>query len=206
LSAVGGNLETGFTSLSAEFREIIELIDLLQRKGALDFRMQAPSGKDAPGLAPVLWLETTTRDEDANAALARLRELLALDKSRTQYGLVYGRIGSQPDQLLVQTQSVLQVMGLLSLAVQPPEEHLRNGRAFESPSLNERKALIPFTVRHSKSKPKDAFAATKTRDYWFYIDDTDFGSKSTLSTLSLLVLMAQQETGAPNPILTIPTN
>ena len=53
-------------------------------------------------------------------------------------------------------------------------------------------------------KPSDAFAAIHYHNYWFWIDDRDFQSKSLFSFLYFLVSLTETGGKEGAPIVTIP--
>ena len=59
-------------------------------------------------------------------------------------------------------------------------------------------------VESSRDKPKDPFLAVKYRDYWFYIEDTDFRSKRMFSFLLFLLSLAEGGGEGLAPVLTLP--
>jgi hypothetical protein len=54
--------------------------------------------------------------------------------------------------------------------------------------------------------PRDIFAAIKYDDYWYWVDDKDFRSKSIITFLMVLMTRAEKEEKAPAPVVTIPAN
>ncbi|NNF46102.1 MAG: hypothetical protein HKN69_04965 [Desulfofustis sp.] len=60
-------------------------------------------------------------------------------------------------------------------------------------------------VKSDQNKPEDSFLAVKYRDYWFYIEDTDFRSKRMFSFLLFLLSLAEGGGEGLAPVLTLPT-
>src|SRR4030095_14711440 len=52
--------------------------------------------------------------------------------------------------------------------------------------------------------PRNAFVAVKYHNHWFWINDGDWRSKRTLSTVLFLFTLTDTETGVRTPVLTIP--
>jgi hypothetical protein len=98
--------------------------------------------------------------------------------------------------------------------VEVPLEHLNSGlvrpsvdaegRVFDSRELT--RGLFEVHVCKGHKPPASAYVAVKYRAYWYYIDDADQESKTTLALmiqLSRLDFTRRQRT-AGGPILTLP--
>jgi hypothetical protein len=59
-------------------------------------------------------------------------------------------------------------------------------------------------IKSSKEKPQDVFLAVSYRNYWFYIEDTDFRSKRIFSFLLFLLSLAEGGSQGVAPVLTLP--
>jgi hypothetical protein len=129
-------------------------------------------------------------------------------------------------KIYLQTRSILQILALYSKLVDVPPEHKVKTEPNSAGSMSEEewraaqerresqeivrnklKAKLPITlhIHYDKVCPKGAFVAIEYRDYWFYIDDDDFASKDTFSSLAGILCMS--ETGTPKeqtPLLTLP--
>jgi hypothetical protein len=57
----------------------------------------------------------------------------------------------------------------------------------------------------SKTQPKNAFAAVRYLDHWFYIDNRDIESKRALSLIIAFFRILATSGGGAAPILTPPT-
>jgi hypothetical protein len=100
------------------------------------------------------------------------------------------------------------MMNFLAKGVEVPPEHLEEGRVlrYEIPTgEGGDQPLIPFRMRFSKKKPRNAFAAVRYADYWFYIENSDIDSKITLGLMIALFRVLAPTGGGAAPILTLPT-
>jgi hypothetical protein len=59
-------------------------------------------------------------------------------------------------------------------------------------------------VRSGKSKPGQAFVSVPYQGHWFWIDETDLPSKTTLAVVTILFNFLEGNTPKTAPILTIP--
>ena len=116
-------------------------------------------------------------------------------------------IGSDPDHLILETRSVLDLIRAIGDSIDVPSEHVEAGmvKAID-PASGRNSGLI--RIRSSSSYPQNTSVATRFRDYWFYIDATDITSKRVFSLLRILIGMRLSDPGASSraPALTIPIN
>jgi hypothetical protein len=62
-----------------------------------------------------------------------------------------------------------------------------------------------FRVRVSKRRPAHTAVAVKYRNHWFYIDDRDHASKTTLMLIRKIYALEATAGGAESlPVLTLP--
>jgi hypothetical protein len=67
-------------------------------------------------------------------------------------------------------------------------------------------ATQPLLVVHcSSKKPDDAFVAIEYRKHWFWVDDRDWNSNRTLTTMLFLFTLSDTGAAGSPPVLTIPT-
>lgn len=116
------------------------------------------------------------------------------------------------NELRITPRSTIQVFFYLSNGIEVPCEHLEQGlvrptRDAEGKPLDSReltRGLFEVHCCKGLKPPPMAYLAVKSRGHWFYIDDRDQASKSTLSlalALGRLDFGGQKATG---PILTLP--
>ncbi len=114
--------------------------------------------------------------------------------------------------LQVNTRSTSQVLYFLANGVEVPLEHLESGVAVEATGPDgapfDSRAVTDgvFTVHacDGHKPPKNAYVAIKHRGYWYYVDDRDDASKSTLG---LVLQVSRLDFGRQQPsapFLTLP--
>ena len=139
-------------------------------------------------------------------AATELKSLLGLRPDRNEF-YVTDRIVSRTDnEILIQTRSMLAIMGFLGLGVEVPKEDVDANRVMATPAYLQKviEGRGPMRIRVQKERPEDPFAAIQYRNHWFYIDATDHLSKRTFGTIQLLFeLLAPSGSGA-TPLLSLP--
>ena len=106
--------------------------------------------------------------------------------------------------IAITTRSTLDLIEILRASVEVPQEHAHAGLAINYPPMG-----LPgqgISIISSTEKPKNMSLAVKYRGYWFYIDETDQGTKAFFRTLrsfwSISIATAADKSAAP--VLTIP--
>jgi hypothetical protein len=136
----------------------------------------------------------------------RIGELLGLDRGADEYPLVYGPQPTMPNEIAVQSRSMMQVLVDFGSYVDVPQRDIDEGRVYVAQRDPETQKLFPplLHVRWSTKLPADAHVAVHYRDAWFWIDDRDHQSKAAFNFLMLLFSLT--ETGATQsaPVVTVP--
>jgi hypothetical protein len=155
------------------------------------------------GTKIVVYANTDDLAEDARADLILVRETLGLPEDVNEFTLRYGLLPGSPDEIVVLTNSILEVMNDLAWHVDVPESHIEEGRTGttfrnespETPSL--------IRVHHSLEPPDDAYVAVRNRGYWFYVDDKDVVSKRTFAVMQVIFSLTDTGDRARGPVVTI---
>jgi hypothetical protein len=118
------------------------------------------------------------------------------------------------DRIRVVPRSTAQVYFYLANGVEVPLEHLNcglvhsqvdaEGNVFDGRELM--RGLFEVHICKERKPPASAYVAVKYRGYWYYIDDADQATKTTLALmiqLSRLDFTRRQRTGG-GPFLTLP--
>jgi hypothetical protein len=200
--------------------------DLVEaRKGGDEYRL-TPDGKSWRLIRRTrkLYLDMSPKALDTPEYL-ELTQLLHLKPGLTRYevtqstvGYLDRRPGSPPSERInLVPRSLVQVVFYVSHGVEVPPEHLACGLA--KPTLEADGRVFDwqqvtnglFTVKAvcQKKRPACAAVAVFHRGYWFYIDDTDHATKSTLCLLRPsrrldLGSIGSDRRTPPGPILTLP--
>jgi hypothetical protein len=152
--------------------------------------------------------------------IARLRELLRLERERRRFEIVAledsGFKAFQPDQRFSELDfDMRSLMGVLYFAangVEVPEEHLEAGYATSTIDADGNPFewsevlgnLFHVHTADSLRRPSGAAVAVRHRGHWFYVADDDETSKTTFALLAQLFNLHSGEHHEEKPILTLP--
>jgi len=181
------------------FEEAIARMRDLQLRGALYFQVE-PSAEKLDirmGFRP-------TRDASDQEHAAQLRRLLGLDPAVSEYAVLYGPVPKGGSSLAVMSRSMTQVMIDYAADIDVPAADVEEGRVI--PTRAEPEATRRIRVHTGDEPPADAHTAVRYRDRWFWIDDRDLRSKTSLQFLMTLFAFTERgTTGSSAPVITVPT-
>jgi len=183
------------------FAELMAAMRRSQLARGLGIRQKTPVERETA----VLYLRDTSEvSRDANR---RIRELLELDVSKQDYEVTYGTFRTGPDQIVIQSRSILQMMTELASYISVPESDVAEGRVYRPARSAEEERLFAslIAIHNGEVAPADAYVSARYRGRQYWIDDRDVSSKSALSFL--LLIFSLVETGAvpmAAPQLTVP--
>jgi hypothetical protein len=185
------------------FREVVDLMVELHDAGLLQLRIEG----EGKGRVPHLVLADGRAGKVEPEGLAKLRELLELTPGKVDFPLIYGSGEGAPESIRVLTRSISEIMKDLAGQIEVPQEDVALGR---TPARLHQRARPPLAVRIdvqvSELPPllEDVFASVRYRDRWYWIANTDFGSKRVLSFLLSLLNLAETAAEPGLPVITIP--
>lgn len=194
----GGSAQQADTN----FVRAIELMRKIQEAGGVGLRTTIGPDKEK-GIVMVL-----RRDNVSDEVVAwgkEVRSLLGLSPTADRFNLIYSPLPASSDELAVGTRSILQMLQALSTYVDVPQEDVDQKRTVSMPPVNPETKQI-LHVYCGDSKPSEAFVAVEYRHHWFWVDDRDWNSKRTLSTMLFLFTLSDSGTAELMPVLTIGTN
>jgi len=185
------------------FQSFVQLGEKLRLAGVLD--ILADQNKDAPFVVVI-------SDYAANysEAVREYLDLLGLsmpaDKSKTIVLPVYFTNRRDLNGISISTRSTFDLIEILKASIEIPQEHVNAGLAmkYQAPGLVGK----DLHIYSSEERPDSAIVAVKHRGYWFYIDDTDMGTKlfyRTVRTLWSVSIAASSDQNVA-PLLTIPVS
>jgi hypothetical protein len=195
-SSHGGDVQKA----DPEFLRLAELFREIQISGAIGMRVdEGPSNT----VTASLYFRSERVSPEVMAEIREAKELLRLPDDKSSFEVIYSPVRAGNNQLAVDSRSVLQMMGALATFVDIPPYEVEEGRTIAVPDTS----LWSHPLLHvhcGNSRPDDDFVAVQYRDHWFWIEDRDWWSKRTFSTILFLFTLA--DTGSPDrtPVVTIP--
>jgi hypothetical protein len=184
-----------------KYHELLALLRVAQNQG--DLAMYAQKQQEQQGVKVTL---RGAGNADAEARNRRIAELLELDGSVREFGVVYGPRRFEGQEIAIQTRSMMQVLADFGSYIEVPASDIAEGRVYAPKTDPVSEKLFPalLRVRWSKSPPADAHVSVKYRDGWFWIDDRDHDSKTAFTFLMLLFSLTETGTTQTAPIVTVP--
>jgi hypothetical protein len=185
------------------FTETVELMLELQEAGLLQFRFEGEGTERAAHLV----LSDGRAGKAEPEGIAKLRELLELTPGKVDFPIIYGSGKGAPDSIRVLTRSISEIMRDLASQLEVPQEDVALGR---TPAKLAVRAPPPVGVRLAVQVSElppllhEVFAGVRYRGRWYWIANTDFGSKRVLSFLLSLLNLAETGTEPGLPVITIP--
>jgi hypothetical protein len=187
---------------SPAFDSLLETLRRLQNEDAFGFRLEQ-RGED---LTAVVFLRRGG-GEALDADLKLLTQTLGLKPDAKEYLLSFGALPRNDEEIAVLSRSMLEIIVELAAYVEVPKSDVDERRTTPTADAGSRtgEAAPLVRVRNSDAPPFDAFAATRYRGRWFWIDDRDLVSKRIFAFVMLLISLSETG-GLPNaPVLTIQT-
>jgi hypothetical protein len=191
-------------SADPEFYQLLERLKRIQDSGAMGIRVSKPGDKEGS----VIVFKGQV-NEAIEADKKWVREALGLNVKQNNFSVVYGAVAENDREIAILSRSVLEVLTNISSLVEVPVEDVEEKRvtATMSEETSEGTQVPPLIDIHSsREKPGDAFLAIHYRNHWFWIDDTDFGSKSLFTFLYFLFSLTETGGQGGAPIITVPIN
>jgi hypothetical protein len=186
------------------FQSFIELGEKLRLAGVLD--ILADQNKDVPFVVLI-----SDYAPKYSKIVREYLDLLGLsmpsDSSKTIVLPVYFTInGGDLDGISISTRSTFDLIEILKASIEIPQDHVNAGLAIKYPAPG----LVgkDLHIYSSEEKPDSTIVAVKHRGYWFYIDDTDMGTKLFYRMIRILwsVSIAASSDQNVAPVLTIPVS
>ena len=183
-----------------EFLRALALMREVQLAGAMGMRVEEDKAKGATG---VVFFRRDEVPADVAAKAAEVRRLLKLPEGQQKFSLLYSPMPGGPNELAVNSRSMLQIMGAFGSYMDVPEAHVKDHSAlpsFVSPQGAEREVHI-----HSgPDKPENAFVSVRYRDHWFWIDQGDWLTKRAMTAIIFFFTLADTGAAEKLPLITIP--
>jgi hypothetical protein len=182
------------------FLRLASLLGQIQDEGGMGLRVEE-SGDKQPKV--VLFFHPERMTSETLASTVEVRQLLGLAEDFNEYTIVFSPGRGKPDELAINSRSVMQMMAALATFVEIPPEDIAAGAATPAPDTKLwAKPLLQ--VFSGTAPPRNAFVSVKYHNHWFWINDGDWRSKRTLSTVLFLFTLTETEASGRIPVVTIP--
>jgi len=148
---------------------------------------------------------------------AEIVTLLGLKPGQSSYKVRLGVTNGKPteaagqrSEITLTTRSLLGTLFYLSQAIDVPAEHRRKG--YVTTTVDEDGTEFAWAelmgdllrVHSSPAKPSSTAVQVRFWGYWYYIDNADLSSKSTLALLGQLLALQAGGADIVTPVLTLP--
>ncbi len=185
------------------FRRVIELLVGLAKEEVIE--LQRVEVEDESSLPQLVFDREIP--EDYRPLVDELKNLLDLENGRDVFRVTTRLTRRKPDEITIQSRSLLAIMSFLAKGVEVPDVHLAEGwvGSYLTPEGDESDALIPVRIRSRPERPASAFAAVRYQGHWFYVDQADLQSKAMFQMLLALFELQAPAGGTAAPLLTLPT-
>ena len=189
-----------------EFIELLRLLKNIQQAGGVGMTIvREKSGEESS----IILFHTRHHTPEVAKDVAAAKRLMGLNPKARTFKITYGADAQGDKEIALHTRSGFQVLNELAARASVPPEHVAEHRTVEEKALGSDKEFIlpPIISIHSgKTSPSDSFTQVRYRDYWFWVDDRDFSSKSILSFLMMILTLSDSGKKVQPPILTIQAN
>jgi len=136
-----------------------------------------------------------------------VKKTLNLQAETGEIALNLGALQRNPDELAVQSRSMLEIMQEFSADIEVPDDDATEGRTYKTAQHAD--DASPYDkprvrILSGPTPPHNAFTAVYYRETWYWISDADFSSKRSLTFLLLFFSLAETGVVPEAPVLTIP--
>jgi hypothetical protein len=197
-STVGGTIREA----DPGFVRALELLREVQAAGAFGMRVQEDKAKASTAL---IFFRRDDVPSDILEKAAEIRRLLKLVPDQQQFVLSYSPLRGGEKELAVNSRSMIQIMAAFASFVDVPQPHLKDHSAapgLENPAQEKPKDKV--RIYCGKDKPGNAFTAVRYRDYWFWVDQSDWQTKRALGAVIFFFTLGESPADEKLPLVTIP--
>ena len=188
------------TALEAKsFNRLASLLKRLQDHGGCKFSIELDNG-----ISKVI-LRVPATIPGMDAELKEAREILGYPaEGELTLRVVSGSVKRAPDELVMQTRSVLAVMHALAEECEIPPHDIQSHEDSEPRlSTGNESAGKWLSVQSSRLPHVDSFAQIYYNGCWFYISNSDWSSKRTIALLLYLFSLQESDIPGGTPLVTV---
>lgn len=199
-TALGGSRSAG----TPGFFQLIHAARRLQLAGELNVEPRNVKGENRVFLAIAV---SNDGQEPPGAAADRrvLQQLLHLPRDTGSYEVVYGQ-SAEPGKIALLTRSVLGILTDLGAQIDVPAGSVASGATKPTVGLIGGETRSTIVVHSGSTAPADPYVSIPYDGASYWIDNDDFDSKYAFTVVQDLMALAEADTSAKAPIVTIPAN
>ena len=188
-----------------QYKEFLKAIKYLQKiddRDALRINYQEVNGQ------PQMVLQISNEAKNSKPALEFAR-IVNTVQGKNMYVLSHFPSSEQVNHLRIVPRSFLGIMFYLSQSIKIPKLDMLKGKVTLTKTLTgetfDWSAVTGdlLTIHSSNEEPLRSAVHIYYRNTWFYIDDSDLGSKSTFSLLTQIYALQSGAIKSTDPVLTI---
>lgn len=198
VAATGRSRFMGQIRSRGEFPAVLSVLRRIQLAGGMGMHVEDDGSVILSFRAPA--------DESEAEDLRALGAELGLELGRTEFRVVYGSEPAGPEEVVILTRSIIDIMNELSTWVDVPPDDVAAGIVPAYPDVSpgdESENPAEVLVRWSDADPAGAFAKVRYRGRWFFVGDADRRSKRTLSFMLVLLSLTESGGGQSAPLVTV---
>lgn len=185
-----------------DFLRALALLREIQAAGAVGLRVDE---NKATGTTALLIMRRDDVEPDILEKQNQLRRLLHLPEDSQRFVLKYSPSRGEEGELSVNSRSMLQIMTAFSSYIDVPEAHIQDRSAVPTVDTGSADNPASGTLVHSgKEKPEHAYTAVRYRDYWFWIDHSNWQAKRALAAIMFFFTLSEAKGNNSLPLITIP--
>jgi len=193
-----GFVGRGLSDKQTDFNRLIKALRMVQLAGVTDLRVEKAEDKEVV----VFVISDDIEKEKYSSEKQAVRSILKIKPDMNRYKIVFGSLAKSEDEIALLTRSMLEIMLEMAGTVEVPLEHVAEKRVKETMPFSDNEFLLTH-IYSSPNKPKDAFAAVKYQDHWFWVDNKDINSKRNFALLMIFLSLTETEQKSSGPLVTI---
>ena len=199
-TALGGSRSAG----TPGFFQMIHAARRLQLAGELNVELRNENGANHVYIVVAVPHDS---EEPPHAAADRrlLRQLLRLPRDTGSFEVVYGQ-SSESGKIALLTRSVLGILTDLGAQVEVPASNVASGATKPTVGLVGGETRPTIIVHSAATAPADAYVSIPYDGTAYWIARDDFDSKYAFTVVQDLMALAEADTSAKAPIVTIPAD
>lgn len=198
INGIRNSVNTANRQLPAdkEFKTVLQLLEIMQEKSIISLDV----GAEEESKNINVFFPQEIADDTIRLTVDKFKKILNLSSDINRFPIRYGSFQKDRKEIYLQTHSLLEILMALSHNVDVPVEHILEGKTYDSGNAE---TNIKLKIHSSEDKPANAFVMVKNRGYWFYIDDSDWESKTTFGIVQVLLNLSKNFDPSRSPLISI---